>query len=656
MKVQLPAQLAVNLPKRHVAVGAELPGVFVVLPLLSIDHVHRADAEVVEHVLLEARHREGEVPPRTQSARKRRPALRPFLAVHPDLVLDTAFGCPRAAVGHRAGELHVGIAHVENRVGQARTTLPDDDRHERIGAAAHRPLRHEPSVVVPIGRLQRGIVLRLDPVRRTHPLRVAALIHETVERARAVLLAADDEIFVGGVLVVHDRIVERKASGRGGLFLTVQIRVEELVGRAVRVHAPIVDERPVVPSRGRHAVYLEDLELVLLGRSGPDAKFRRGILFVILDAPALVRVLALARDEVGPFRRRLVQLVPTGIREHVADARAEDVVVVERDDASEGRGRARRLRHAPRIADTAVFIRQGQRVSLGFEIVRRRILQVVHAVVRLIHVPHADVRLERVAGIRRRGDKRAAVAHRELRPVVHLRKPHPEERHAVLVPRIDLVRDDMPLFVHEGDVAAVVVVEVVVRKAVVVLGADLDKHREVRKRLRSRVARHGERQEALEVFHHPESVRAVVEEARVGRTDRLPFLAKRRERTRNSLRLLVVIAVGPELVAVRRPRRQVRGRVRKNVVLDKPRLERRPVRLALARRPDLPLDDAGSRIAERPHFAADLDEIVPYLHDARRSAPQDRQFGFRRKGASDRRRRLAVVGDRTKLVVVGGGR
>ena len=204
--------------------------------------------------------------------------------------------------------------------------------------------------------------------------------------------------------------------------------------------------------------------------------------------------------------------------------------MVEGDDAAVGRRGAGRLRHAPGVADAPVVVRRRERVRLGLEVVDGRVLEVDDAVLRLVHVPHAHVFLEHVARIGRRLEKRAAVAHRERRAVVHLGETHPEHRHAVLVPRVDLVRDDVPFLVHEGDVRPVVVVEVVVGEAVVVLGANLHQHGEVRERLRARVARDGEREVALEVVHHPDGVRAVVEEVRVGRADRLPLVAKRGER------------------------------------------------------------------------------------------------------------------------------
>ena len=176
------------------------------------------------------------------------------------------------------------------------------------------------------------------------------------------------------------------------------------------------------------------------------------------------------------------------------------------------------LRHAPRVADAAAAVGARIRVRLAGEVVGGGVMDFHDAVPLLVHVPHADVPLEGVAGIVRRIDERAAVAHRELRPVVHLGEAHPDERHAVRVPDVDLVRDDMPLVVRERDVPATGMIEVIVVEAVGVLLADLHQHREVRERLGARVARHGERQIALELVRHPVGVRAVVVVVRFGRS------------------------------------------------------------------------------------------------------------------------------------------
>ena len=167
------------------------------------------------------------------------------------------------------------------------------------------------------------------------------------------------------------------------------------------------------------------------------------------------------------------------------------------------------------------------------------------AVPLLVHVPHADVPLERVARVGRRIDERTAVAHRELRPVVHFREAHPDERHAVRVPRVDLMRDDVSLLVHECDVLAAGVVEVVVAESVGVILADLHQHREVRERLGARVARHGERQEAFKLVHHPKGVRAVVVVVRFARN-----VIHRRERAGDLRGFLAGISNRLELVEV----------------------------------------------------------------------------------------------------------
>ena len=55
---------------------------------------------------------------------------------------------------------------------------------------------------------------------------------------------------------------------------------------------------------------------------------------MVLNAPALARVFALAAHEIGPAGLAVRQLAPAGIREDVADARADDVVVVGDDDVA----------------------------------------------------------------------------------------------------------------------------------------------------------------------------------------------------------------------------------------------------------------------------------------------------------------------------------
>ena len=296
-------------------------------------------------------------------------------------------------------------------------------------------------------------------------------------------------------------------------------------------------------------------------------------------------------------------------------------------------------------------------------VVDRRVLQLHHAVLRLVHVPHADVPLERVAHVRQRIDERAAVAHRELRPVGHFGKPHPDERHAVLVPRVDLVRDDVPQLVDERHVASVIVVEVVVGEAVCVVRTDVDQHREVRERLRSRVARHRERKEALEVFHHPEDVRAVVVELRVGRTD-VPIAldTMRCDRARDDVRCRIIVANGAELVIVGRsackPADGFREAVAKGLVLRKDL----PARLCLAIRPNLAQHVAPGRAAERENFAAHDGEIIRDLRKTRFAGirrPRNRQPGASREGARHGFRRICfvlIVADGAELVAVFRGK
>ena len=282
------------------------------------------------------------------------------------------------------------------------------------------------------------------------------------------------------------------------------------------------------------------------------------------------------------------------------------------------------LRHAPRVTDLAVAVGKRIRVRLAGEVVGGGVVDFHDAVPLLVHVPHADVPLESVAGVVRRIDERATVAHRELRPVVHFGQSHPDERHAVRVPRVDFVRDDVPLLIHERNVLAAGMVEVVVAEAVGVLLADIDQHREVRERLGARVARHGERQIALELVRHPVGVRAVVVVVRLGRN-----VVHRRERAGNRRRFLVVISDTLELV-------EVGGAVKygdslaARVVGDKVLCKRRPFGwFRLAVNPELVHDATGRRVAKVVDGTAGNDVAVRNALNARKlgsCGPRDRKF------------------------------
>ena len=127
------------------------------------------------------------------------------------------------------------------------------------------------------------------------------------------------------------------------------------------------------------------------------------------------------------------------------------------------------------------------------------------------------------------------------------------------------MRNHTPLLVDERDVLAVEAVEVVVGETVCVVLADVNHYREVRERLRSRVARHRERQITLKVVRHPVGVSAVREKVRLRRTDRLPRYTAGRERTGTRI-LGAFVPERTERVVVRRARRQVRDDSLKSVV------------------------------------------------------------------------------------------
>ena len=187
-------ELAFDVCHVDIAGRAEGADMLAVLLLVPVHHVDGADAEVVRHVLLQARHGDREASPRRHVVNQRRPSRRLRFAVHPQLVFDAALGGVQAAIRNGARELHVGVAHVNNRVGQSVAALPHHDRDGGLHAMVNlRPLRDERRIL-----LSRGKVFRLDPVWRTHALRVAHLVDKAVVRASADLLSADDEVFVCG--------------------------------------------------------------------------------------------------------------------------------------------------------------------------------------------------------------------------------------------------------------------------------------------------------------------------------------------------------------------------------------------------------------------------------------------------------------------------
>ena len=132
-----------------IAERAERTSLFAVrLLLAALKRIDRADAEVVGHVLLKPRHgnREGCPGRGIRQVSERSPDTinrRILLAVSPDLVFNAAIVCSFTTVGHRAGELNVGVAHIYDRERQIRPLLPDNDRHRRIMTNADRPLCHK---------------------------------------------------------------------------------------------------------------------------------------------------------------------------------------------------------------------------------------------------------------------------------------------------------------------------------------------------------------------------------------------------------------------------------------------------------------------------------------------------------------------------------
>ena len=183
-----------------------------------------------------------------------RPVVLPgrLLAVRPELILDAAIVRARTAERDGPCELHVGVAHVDDRFGHPGASLPDDNRHERLLTPAYlRPLRHEPfRGVVPIGLLHRRAVFRLDPVGGADALGIAALVNIAVQRASAEFLSSDHEVVVLCRLAVRDRMLERN----GRLIVAVEIGVEGLVAE---------HKRPVGPLGVAITTHIEQLVLVL---------------------------------------------------------------------------------------------------------------------------------------------------------------------------------------------------------------------------------------------------------------------------------------------------------------------------------------------------------------------------------------------------------
>ena len=80
------------------------------------------------------------------------------------------------------------------------------------------------------------------------------------------------------------------------------------------------------------AAHAEVRVVALCRAAAPCAELAIEISVGVLDAPALVGVFAFAAHEVRPAGLVVRKLAPAGIREHVADPRAQDVVVVVDED------------------------------------------------------------------------------------------------------------------------------------------------------------------------------------------------------------------------------------------------------------------------------------------------------------------------------------
>ena len=79
---------------------------------------------------------------------------------------------------------------------------------------------------------------------------------------------------------------------------------------------------------------------------------------MVLDTPAVACIFTLAAYEIRPAGLAVLQLAPAGVREHVPDTRAENVVMVVHDDVSVSGGCAGVLRHATAVANTPVAVCQ----------------------------------------------------------------------------------------------------------------------------------------------------------------------------------------------------------------------------------------------------------------------------------------------------------
>ena len=318
----------------------------------------------------------------------------------------------RAAGGGRRG---AGLAaidlHVAARSGARRDEVLHLPVHLRVDSEA---------------RLPDARVLGGDPFGRGCPAPKARL----VERA--------SKVGLGAVRIAPEG--ERQAViGRDGRNAAPRHR------RTVaedRQYIPVVGERDEPPVR-RHVGEAARHVLAVLRR--PRREQRRAAVGH-LDLPAVVvRVGVLARED-ARVANDGIRLDPGGHRERPA----QRVFIVVRDGEVAPRVGRRR---AAALSDRALYgaARSGRTL-------RRRHKAVPGGVrdraARLGHVPHAHVagaqphRIRRVDGQVRR---RRAVAEEDRRVAGELRHAHPDERRALRVPRLDVVRQHVAVHIREAE-------------------------------------------------------------------------------------------------------------------------------------------------------------------------------------------------------------
>ena len=457
---------------------------------------HRADLVRIRRHRTEPRHGAGERRTRRHAHRQRRPLRRLLVARRPDLRLDLGRRRLAAQRRERTAELRERRAKVDER--------QRADRLRLLGEGHDLAARDEARRLVQ--------VLGLDPRRGRRALTDADLVHVAVERAvaRARHAAEGD----APALAHHGLLVVPEAARRG--LDAVIVGAER---RAVPDHVHLVPDFLVDRLRVGRALAVRRAAAVD-AHGARRAVGRR----VELDAPARILVVVLRRAEeriVGSGRR--AERKPRREREgrhHVVQRRLLRLVQLDQD-LSVRAGVAALRRDAARRADHAVRLGERVRVRRAVQRVDGRIRNRLHAIAALAQVPDADVgrphriRLEDAARLG------AAVPHREFDVLRKHRNLHPDERLALRIPRVDLVREDLALRVNEDEVAAVGRVEVGVAEARGLALAQAHQHREVFKRLALGVARDG----------HLDATR-ILRDRRVG----TPEVDARRERAGHAVR------------------------------------------------------------------------------------------------------------------------